>query len=193
MPNLNRRAALIGAALSSIAVAVAAVPAIANPDAKLLALAADWVAANENWNAAAAPHADEVAYDMCDEPQEAIVSALEHQINATKPATSMGLVVKMLIVTGFGDFFPSDDLVTEAMELTGFLPHTMHPRHPSYVRSAHVIEPAPQAPSDSGAEIMARIAELSPDEKRQYAATLRSQDPVFGEFADRIEAWANRT
>lgn len=138
MDKLTRRAAIVAAAVSSAAVAVAAVPAVAEPDADagLLALGAELFAIRQIWDARAEAHysvyPNDIAYDVCNQPEADLEAALEAQIMATPAHTPRGLLFKVLLNSGFGDFPLDDELVAEIIAMTGFLPEPSHPRHPDY-------------------------------------------------------------
>lgn len=190
MTNITRRTAIVGAAVSAAAVGVAALPAIIptqGADAALLALAAELIAIRQTWDERAKGHEDDVAYDICNQPEEPLAHAIESQIAAMVPTTLKGFCVKLLIVTGFGDYHATDELVREAMDISGFLPEPSHPMHPDYVRP----EPQPE-PADSPAALHRTIAALSPDNKREFARRIRSEVPELAQLADAVEAWADR-
>jgi hypothetical protein len=141
MDKVTRRAAIVAAAVSSAAVAVAAVPAIAepDPDAALLALGAELLAIRQTWDARAEAHyavyPDDIAYDVCEQPEADLEAAIEAQIMATPARSPRGLLFKVLINSGFGDFPLDDLLVAEIIGMTGFRPEPSHPRHPDFKRA----------------------------------------------------------
>ena len=137
---LTRRAAL--AVAVSSALSAATIPtAIAAPDADadVLALAAAIMEIRKAWDARAEDHyavyPDDMAYDICEQPEADTESVLVRQLAATPATTLHGLCIKVLIGTGFGDFAMESDLVAEVIALTGFEPEPSHPTHPGYRRA----------------------------------------------------------
>lgn len=138
MTAMSRRTAI--GAVAAMAAAIPSTLAAGEPDAALLSLAAQIVAIRTAWDERAAAHyalhPNDLHYDICDQPEADLVSALEDQITAIRPTTLKGFCVRFLIESSFGDFNTSDELADAAIALSGFLPEPSHPRHPDYRRKA---------------------------------------------------------
>lgn len=184
MDKLTRRAALAGAALSTVALAAAAVPAVEvaeaehpnvivrrlskdiahalrdpahigfkrvtitpewvihdedEQDASLIRLALEIMAIRTTWDERAAAHyaqhPGDINYDVCDQPEADLETAMCEQLKAIPARTLRGVCIKMLMDTGFGDFPLSSEIAEEAIQLAGFAPEPSHPRHPDYQRA----------------------------------------------------------